>query len=253
MIDIHSHILWGIDDGPAAIEESLEMLQVARDSGTTDIVATPHLNPRFAFQRELALERIRELELAAGGPPKIHLGCEFHLTFDNVDRLMDDPRHYTINQKQYLLVECPDQHVGHHAEGILQRLMDAGVVPIIAHPERNPVLRQKLDRLEKWVDLGCLTQLTALSITGLFGGSAKSASLRMLYRGLVHFVASDAHDPLNRHPALVEARDMVRERAGEETAEIVFTENPAAVVEGAMVSGGRQIAYDPPRPWYKFW
>jgi protein-tyrosine phosphatase len=251
MIDIHSHIVWGVDDGPPVIGESLAMLEVAAGSGTTGIVATPHSNPKYAFQREVVLERIRELA-AAAGQPAVHYGCEFHLSFDNVDHLMENLRQYTINGTQYLLVECPDFHVGQHTEKVLRGMVDAGIVPIVAHPERNPVLRQKLTRVAEWVEIGCLMQLTAMSITGGFGGSAKTASYRLLDQGLAHFVASDAHDPVNRSPRLAEARQAVVLRYGEDAADMLFTDNPTAAVEGAPILGG-QLSWQRKSSWLSFW
>jgi protein-tyrosine phosphatase len=253
MTDIHSHIVWGVDDGPPSIEESLVMLGVAASSGTTDIVATPHANPKYPFQRELVLERIQALTEAGTGTPRIHFGCEFHLSFDNIDHLMDNLRQYTINQKQYLLVECPDFHIGQHTESVLRNMIDAGVVPIIAHPERNPVLRQKFTRVEAWVELGCLLQVTALSLTGGFGGAARIASYRLLDMGLVHFIASDTHDPENRHPRLTPARIAVESRCGQEVADILFSSNPRAVVDGDPLLGGKQISWRRPSRWYQFW
>ena len=253
MTDIHSHIVWGVDDGPAGIEESLTMLEVAAASGTSDIVATPHANPKYRFQGEVVRERIQALAQAAARGPKIHFGCEFHLSFDNVDHLMENLRRYTINQKQYLLVECPDFHIGQHTEKVLRGMVDAGIVPIIAHPERNPVLRQKFTRVEEWVELGCLLQVTAMSILGSFGASAKTASYKMLNQGLVHIVASDAHDPVKRSPRLDEARQVVRERWGEDAAGVLFSENPRAVVEGAPLLGGRQAVCRRPARWFQFW
>jgi protein-tyrosine phosphatase len=253
MTDTHSHVVWGVDDGSPTLEISLTMLQLAASSGTTDIVATPHANPKYAFQREVVLERIQTLNQAAAGRPRIHFGCEFHLSFDNVDHLMENLRQYTINGKQYLLVECPDFHIGRHAESVLRGMIDAGIVPIIAHPERNPVLRQKLTRAEEWVEFGCLLQLTAMSITGGFGASARSASFRLLDHGLAHIVASDAHDPVHRSPILADARQAVGARYGEDAAEILFDGNPRAVIEGAPLLGGRLISWPPARKWYQFW
>jgi protein-tyrosine phosphatase len=253
MVDVHSHIIWGVDDGPGTIEESLAMLQAADAGGTTDIVATPHANPRYSFDRALSQQRIQALTEATSGRPKIHLGCEFHFSFDNIDRLMEALPTYTINAKQYLLVECPDFQIGAYTETVLQRLLDSGIVPIVAHPERNPILREKLSRVESWVELGCLVQLTALSITGGFGGSAKTASMRLIERGLAHIVASDAHDPINRHPVLREAHQAVSSRLGEDVAELLLVDNPRAVVEGAPVPGGKQSYWEQPAPWYQFW
>lgn len=253
MTDIHTHILWSLDDGPRTIDESVEMLAVAFENGTTDIVATPHANPRYQYSREVTLERIAELTQATDQRPRIHCGCEFHLTFDNVEHLMQNLRTYTINQKQYLLVECPDEHIAEHTESILRRMVDAGIVPIIAHPERNPVLRHELTRVEAWVELGCLMQVTAMSLTGSFGKSAQTASYRLLDRGLIHMVASDCHDLVRRNPRLTEARDIVSSRCGEDAATILFTENPRAVVEGVPLPGGKQNHLRPPARWYNFW
>jgi protein-tyrosine phosphatase len=229
------------------------MLAVAADSGTADIVATPHANSKFAFHRELVLQRMAVLAQATGGHPRIHFGCEFHLTFDNVDHLMQNPRKYTVNEKQYLLVECPDFHIGPHVEKLLCDLVGAGIVPMIAHPERNPLLSKKLSHVEGWVEQGCLLQVTALSLTGGFGRAARIASRRLLDRGLVHLIASDAHDPLKRPPGLAEARQAVRSGWGEEVAEILFTENPRAVVEGTPIPGGKQIGWRRAADWYQLW
>ena len=253
MIDTHSHVVWGVDDGATNIDVSLTMLQLAADHRTTDIVATPHANPKYEFQRQVVLTRIQALNRATGGRPRVHFGCEFHLSFDNVDHLMENLRQYTINGKQYLLVECPDFHVGQHAESVLRAMIEAGVVPIIAHPERNQVLRQKLARVEEWVGSGCLLQLTAMSITGGFGASARAASLRLLDRGMAHIVASDAHDTVHRSPVLTEARHTVAERYGEDAAEILFDENPRSVIGGAPLLGGRLMSWQPVRRWYEFW
>jgi protein-tyrosine phosphatase len=245
-------VVWGVDDGATSMEVSLTMLEISAANGATDIVATPHANSKYPFQREVVLERIQALNQAAG-VPKVHFGCEFHLSFDNVDHLMQNLRQYTINGKQYLLVECPDFHIGQHTEKVLRRMVDAGIVPIIAHPERNPVLRKDFIRAEEWVAFGCLLQVTAMSITGAFGSSAKSASHRLLDRGLVHIVASDTHDPVNRNPRLSEAREAVVARCGEELAESIFSANPRAVVEGAPLVGGKQMSRPRPNKWYQFW
>ncbi|HUB79454.1 MAG TPA: CpsB/CapC family capsule biosynthesis tyrosine phosphatase [Bryobacteraceae bacterium] len=253
MIDTHAHVVWGVDDGSPNIDVSLTMLQLATRNGTTDIVATPHANPKYSFRRELVFDRIQILNQTTASQPRVHFGCEFHLSFDNVDHLMENLRQYTINGKQYLLVECPDFHIGQHAESVLRAMIDAGIVPIIAHPERNPVLREKLKRAEEWVEFGCLLQLTAMSITGGFGASARAASLRLLDRGLAHIVASDAHDTVHRSPVLRDARKAVEGQYGGVTAEILFDENPRAVIEGAPLLGGKLLSWLPARKWYQFW
>lgn len=252
MIDIHSHIVWGLDDGPAGAEESIAMLDSARASGTTDIVATPHSSPQYAYQADLLQQRIAELADRTGHRPRIHRGCEFHLSFDNLEDLVRQPARYTINGKQYLLVEFASAQIGKHGDKVLERLLQAGLTPVIAHPERNQVLRRSLDRVEGWVDLGCLMQVTALSITGGFGRSAQSASTRLLERGLVHVVASDAHDVTHRPPGLDAAYAAVLSRYGADAAEILFRDNPRAIIQGDRLPGGRQVVCESP-PWWQVW
>ncbi len=239
VIDIHSHVLWDVDDGASSLQESLAMLRASAADGVTDIVATPHFNLRYTFDPKLVEARVSEL-LQTERRPNIHPGCEFHLTFDNLDRLFQAPSTFTINSSRYLLLECPD-HIGKHVEPVLQRMMDRGLVPILAHPERNPSLQGALDRLDRWVDLGCLAQLTALSITGGFGGQARIAAARILERGLAHVVASDAHDPDRRSPRLSVARDCIRSMYGEDAADLLFSHNPRCVLQNLPVSGGKSI------------
>ena len=252
LIDVHSHVVWGLDDGSASMDDSLAMLHSAAEHGTSVIVETPHSNAEYSYQQELIDARILELTALTGGKPRLLRGCDFHLSFENIDVLLDQPSKYTINGKQYLLVECPDSSVGRHTECVFSRLLDARIVPIVTHPERNPILQQKLSRVEAWVELGCLIQVTAISITGGFGRSAKSAAGKLLARGLVHIVASDAHDPTHRHPRLDEAYTAVQSRYGKDAAEILFYENPHAVVEGLPLPGGRQVMAETARRWWPF-
>lgn len=252
LIDVHSHVVWGLDDGPASMEDSLAMLHSAAEHGTTVIVTTPHSNAKYPYQPELIDARILELTARSGGKPRLLRGCDFHLSFENIEVLLDQPSKYTIGGKQYLLVECPDSNVGRHTESVFRRLLEARIVPIVTHPERNPILQQELSRVEAWVELGCMVQLTALSITGGFGRSAKSAAEELLARGLVHVVASDAHDPRHRHPCLDEAYAAVRSRCGEDAAELLFRENPHAVVDGLPLPGGKQVLAELAERWWQF-
>ena len=252
LIDVHSHIVWGVDDGSTSMNDSLAMLHSAAEHGTTVIVATPHSSAEYSYQQESIDSRILELTALTGGKPRLLRGCNFHLSFENIDVLLDQPSKYTINGKQYLLVECPDSNVGRHTESVFSRLLDAHIVPIVTHPERNPILQQKLNRVAAWVELGCLVQVTALSITGGFGHSAKSAAAKLLARGLVHMVASDAHDPAHRHPCLDAAYTAVQSRFGADAAELLFRDNPHAVVEGLPLLGGKQIATEFAGKWWRF-
>jgi protein-tyrosine phosphatase len=252
VIDIHSHVLWDVDDGASSLQESVAMLRASAADGVTDIVATPHYNQQYSYDPEVVEARIAELA-DAEKHPKIHRGCEFHLTFDNLDRLLQSPAAFTINASRFLLLECPDRHIGRHTESILQRLVDTGLIPILAHPERNPTLQKDLDRLERWVDLGSLSQVTSLSITGGFGSQIRSAAAKILERGLAHIVASDAHDPDRRSPRMSAARETVCRAHGEEAADLLFSHNPRCVIQNLPVAGGKLISASPrSRRWWPF-
>jgi protein-tyrosine phosphatase len=252
MVDIHSHILPGLDDGARTLEEAVEMLRVAYENGTTDIVATPHSNLEFAFRPDVVKQKIAELEAAAPVRPRLHRGCDFHLSFDNIQDAFANPSKYTINNRSYLLVEFSDLLIAKAIDEVFARMIAAGMIPVITHPERNMLLMRRVDDMKSWVDRGCLIQVTALSFLGRFGSEARDAARELMKRGLVHVVASDAHDPEDRSPRLTEARLHVAKKYGELRAEQLFVTNPRAVLTGAPVE-----MFPPAEParrkWYRFW
>ena len=240
-----------MDDGAPSANVSLEMLRMAAEAGTTDIVATPHSNSEFEYQPALIDERIRHLMAQTGGKPRIHRGCDLHLSYDNVVEALENPARYSINGRRYLLVECSDLHIPGSMDKVLDMLLGADLVPIVTHPERNPILRKETAKLEAWVDLGCLVQVTALSVLGGFGKKAGDNAHRLLAKGMVHVIASDAHDPIHRHPRLDEAFAAIAAKYGEETAKLLFIRNPAKIIEGQIVADGRMHVTEP-RKWWQF-
>jgi protein-tyrosine phosphatase len=247
LIDIHSHILWGLDDGARECGDSVAMLRIAAEFGTTDIVATPHSDLRYAFQPELMTERIAQLTAASSGLPRIHKGCDFHLTYDNIQDALAFPSKYTINGLGYLLVELAEAFIPRSLDDILRQFVQRGIVPVITHPERNSLLRNDLPRLEKWVKFGCAVQITAQSLGDRFGKQARRSAWNMLKKGLVHVVASDAHDVKHRPPRLDIARSVLMEEMGASAATLLLVENPAAILTGAPI---RPIAAA--KRWYAF-
>jgi protein-tyrosine phosphatase len=209
MIDIHSHILWGLDDGAETLDVSLEMLACAAAAGTTDIVATPHSDLEYRFDPALVKERIATLNSSAGAKPTVHYGCDFHLSFDNLQDALQHPTRYTINQGPYLMIEFPPASAPANLRAPVAALMQRGVVPVITHPERNAELCRCGPALDAWLGMGCLAQVTGVSLLGRFGQDAERAGWEMLRRGTAHFVASDAHGTKDRTTALNEARDAV--------------------------------------------
>lgn len=243
MIDIHSHILPGIDDGAQTLEESLEMLRLAAASGTTDIVATPHSNPEFDFDEA----RVKELFLALSAKTDqfitIHMGCDFNLNYKNISDALRHPRKYAINHTQYLMVELPDLIDLATAHEGLRRLIDIGIMPVITHPERNVCIQKKCGELERWVAEGCLVQVTGQSFFGSFGQRAQAFADKLMGLDLVHFIASDAHDCVDRPPDLSIAHRHIASRYGAERADSLCIYNPAAVLAGDPLpySGSKEL------------
>lgn len=255
MIDIHSHILYGLDDGAQDRETSLAMLALAAETGTTDIVATPHSDSQYEYQATLVDERIRELNGLTGNKPRIHRGCDFHLSIDNVQACMRDHTVFTINGLCYLMVEFAEFFVPPSTENIFRELSGLGVIPIITHPERNPVLRDSTARLERWIESGCLLQVTAQSLTDRFGREARDATWNWLRKGMVHVLASDAHDTVHRPPRLDLAHAMIAEKLGAEAADLLLLSNPAAILRGepSVSLGASQSSGGASRKWFHFW
>ena len=252
MIDIHSHILPGIDDGAATIEQSLEMVKLAAAKGTTDIVATPHANSQYQFDPELAEQLLGELTELSRGIITIHRGCDFHLNFDNLMDCLQNPQKYTVNQGRYLMVELPDLVSLPSMRTALNRLLDARIVPIITHPERNPSVQAKLQDMEGWIRDGCLLQVTAQSFSSRFGNTAQRSAESLMNSNMVHFVASDAHDTQDRPPDLSGAYKLISDKWGEDQANAVFLDNPSAVIYN------QPIFFAPPKPakkssLFSFW
>jgi protein-tyrosine phosphatase len=241
-------VLHGLDDGAKTLDDSLAMLALAASAGTTDIVATPHASAQYAFRPDLIDQRIAELQSRVS--IRIHTGCDFHLQPDNLEDALAHPRKYTINHRDYLLVEFPELSLFGDTEQIFLRLLDAGLVPIITHPERNTQLQRRVPEIARWVDSGCCVQVTAGSCLGRFGRKAEACVDDLIGRGLVHFVASDAHDCRGRPPRLDEAYARLSRAWGESSIRPMFVENPAAVLTGAPLDQGTRRPMKR-RKWYQ--
>jgi protein-tyrosine phosphatase len=241
-----------VDDGAKTLEDSIAMLRLAAASGTSDIVASPHANHEFKFEPEVIAAKLQVLRQAVDGVIRIHTGCDFHLSYDNIQDSLQNPSKYAINHKSYILVEFSDLLIPKTTDDVFYQMQAAGMTPIITHPERNMLLQKRLDKLETWVESGCLLQVTALSFLGRFGKQAKVFADRLLERGLVHIVASDAHDMKYRPPSLKEAYEYVSKACGPTRAEMLFVKNPAATLTGAPL----ETYYEdpaPPKKWFQFW
>ncbi len=235
VFDIHCHILPEVDDGPKSWDIAIEMCRMAAADGITHMVATPHANDRFAYDRDYLKVILGQLQARVGESPKLSLGCDFHLSYDNLERVLDQPHTYTIGDTNYLLIELSNFSVPIQIADCFIRLGDRGLTPILTHPERNPILQQTPQRILEWAEQGCLVQVTASALTGFWGERPEIIARWLLDRSAVHFLATDAHDTKRRIPILSQGRDVAAQIVGAEYAEALVESNPAAVVRGQPI------------------
>lgn len=245
MIDLHCHVLPGIDDGPPTLEGALALARAAAAAGTRTLVATPHVNWRYrndaeeiAAQARLLGERLAREDIATadGTPLELRWGAEVALTA--VAELPDgELERLRLGGGPWLLLEPPFAPLAPNIEGVLLRLADAGHRIVLAHPERCPAFHRDRALVERLVAAGMLTSVTAGSLTGDFGGEARDYALWLAREGLLHNVASDAHDALRRAPNTIAA---ALAAAGLDELGPWLTEAvPAAILAGTEI---------PPRP-----
>ena len=236
MIDIHHHLLPGLDDGARTLDVSLAMAEIAIADGITHIACTPHSSHRYFFDPEHNATLFAELQDAVttrfGDAITLGLGCDFHLMFDNIEDAQRHPTRYTINGHNYLLVEFPDSAISPNTPQTFYQLSLSGMTPIITHPERNPILARQPERMAEWLKAGALIQVTASSLTGRFGPQAERSAHWLLDHRWVHFLATDAHDVESRPPRLRPAFDWVAEKYDPATAERLCIANPRAAFYG---------------------
>lgn len=248
MVDLHCHILPGLDDGPQSMDESMAMAESAIADGITHVVATPHANSQFAFDFAQVRKLRDELQKLVGGRLALATGCDFHMDPENLAALKEDAPRFCLNQRDYLLVEFNEISIPPAMNTTLHELQLAGLRPVITHPERNAILRTQPERLAKWVRLGCYAQVTGGSLTGAFGTGAQDDAFFWIGMGLIHFVSSDAHNTRNRPLKLQPAYDVVREKFGEEKARALFVENPLAAIEGRSLPHVPEVPDETARP-----
>ncbi len=254
MIDLHCHILPGIDDGAPDLAESLAMARVAVADGIRVTACTPHIYPGMYENNAVGIRQaIAALRLAlqdANIPLQLVEGADVHLTPDLLDGLRAG-RIPTLNGTRYFLFEPPHHVAPPRLENVVFDLVSAGYVPILTHPERLSWIDGHYPLFAKLVKGGAWMQLTSGAITGRFGPRAKYWSERMLDEGLVHIVATDAHRADKRAPWLAEGMHAVAKRLGEGEATRMVASRPAAVLRDIAPEALLPImdsASRPPRP-----
>ena len=240
MVDIHCHILPGLDDGSDNFEESLRMARLAVNGGTTAVVTTPHSNIPGSYQnyfgKEYA-EKFKEFNLrlkAENIPLKIYPGNEIFAD-ENVVELVKNKKLLTLNNSDYLLVEF--DFVEHSASVYdkLETYIAEGFIPVVAHPERYAFVIEDDFAPYRLKEMGCLLQVNKGSLKGSFGRGAYYVSHEILRRELADVVASDAHSPYMRTPYLADAYEMISEIYSEDYAELLLTENPENILNNKKI------------------
>jgi len=255
MIDLHAHILPGLDDGARTLEESIEMCWISERDGVKTIVATPHtLDGFYQNDREAILAKVGELnevisqELSVNQTNQIDQKdqrneinqidlkilpgsdvrlCEKTLSYLDQGALM------TIGDgKKYLFLEFPFQGIPYGAEEVIFQLIKRGMVPIITHPERNFEICESPRRYYEMIRMGCLGQVTAMSLTGRFGPRVRQVAERLFRNRVIHFIASDAHSTDRRPPIISEGVKAAERIIGKEEAQKMVTEYPQAILDG---------------------
>jgi protein-tyrosine phosphatase len=231
MIDIHHHLLWDQDDGSTSIELSLEMAQMAAGDGITHIACTPHANGYYEYNPELIAAKIAELQSLLQQrniPITLGRGCDFHVSYDNIQLARNEPTRFSLNGGGYLLVELPDHALPPTLGEVFYQMQLDGVVPILTHPERNLTLQKDISRVEDWLRGGLLVQVTAGSVLGKMGKTAQRIAHELLAKRWVHFLATDAHNVTSRPPKMREAMEYVAEKYSPDYAHLLCVSNPLA-------------------------
>lgn len=256
MIDIHCHPLPAVDDGAKTFEDAVAMCRMAAADGITHLVATPHCNYRYKFDPEANRAKLAELQQAVGEQPQLMLGCDFHLSYDNIQKLVENSRDFTVNRTSYVLVEFGDHFIPDQMDRVFYEIECAGLTPILTHPERNHVFQRKPELLYRWITRGCLCQVTAKSYTGGFGSAPQRFAEQWLDQNWIHIFASDAHDLKRRPPILSDCHQKLSAAKSAVTADRLLQKNPEAVIRGKPLPPGPEpmdpVILKRKRSWFSF-
>lgn len=242
MIDIHSHIIPGADDGSSSEEESLRMLKTAYESGVAVIAATPHYDPASGFprcsfdelnERLLALRRAAERERI---PIEIARGMEIFAS-EELPELLEEGRVWTLAHTRYFLVEFSFVAEAEYCTRILRRCRQKGFLPIVAHPERYKFIQERPQTAYEWCRSGYALQLNKGSILGRFGEHSRVTAMRLVSHGLAACAASDAHGAERRTTQMRGVKSILSEDFGEDHAGLLLERNPARILAGKGLQG----------------
>lgn len=245
MIDLHCHLLPGIDDGATDLDTSLQMARIAVADGIRVMACTPHITPPLYNNTALDIRRrVQALQAeinAAGIDLRLIAGADIHVRVDLVELLGQTPSP-CLQGTRYFLFEPPHAVLPPNLDSFSRAILKAGYIPILTHPERLTWIEQHYDLVCSLDEMGVAVQLTAGSITGTFGKRAQYWSERMLDEGRVDIIASDAHGPRGRPPVLSAARDEISKRLGDEAGRSMTFSNPARIIKNEALPAKQRSA-----------
>lgn len=249
MIDLHTHILPDVDDGPVGLEESMDMIRGGWEEGVRTICATPHLLETPNRERidlfVSSFQNLKERVQADGPSINLILGSEIYFQ-PEMEKILAFPRLTLNGMGKYLLMEFPMQTIPPGAEKIIFNLVIGGIVPIVAHPERNFSVLRNEAILNPIVHSGALLQVNAGSLEGQFGKPVKKTALSLLRKGLVQIIGSDAHNAADRPVSLQKAVEIAAQVIGQEQARLLVTVNPQKILAGEPLLTNRLPSPQPP-------
>lgn len=237
MIDLHTHLLPDWDDGAEDWAEAERMVNLAREDGISKIVLTPHIfrmtKHGEADGRDLKPRIQAFIEKLGSRGITFFAGAEVNVHPDMISHIKD--HELTVNRSNYVFIEFPEQHLHGGGTQLVYQMMLVGLIPIISHPERNAAFEQSPEVLYELIVQGAIGQITAQSITGGFGKHIRKTAERFLKHGLVHLIASDAHNATTRPPRLAEAVKVAANIVGATRADAMVTSVPAAILENEEI------------------
>lgn len=228
MIDIHSHLLFGVDDGPETMEGTMRLIEAAVQEHISHVIVTPHAySPKYHVEVpeiESQVRLIQDIIHAAHIDLTLSTGQEVRIHEDLVRNLRNKDI-LTLAGSRYLLLELPTQHVPAYTTNIVHALLEMDIIPIIAHPERNKGIAENPHRLEKLVRQGALAQVTAGSVAGHFGKTVQKLSMQLIESNLIHTYGSDAHHIVTRPFLFNKGLDVVAKKLGHDTVDMLLVNN----------------------------
>lgn len=247
MIDLHCHMLPGIDDGPKTMDQSLAMARFAVEHGITHSVLTPHIHPgcydndynkiRAVFETFQALLAEENIPLEIGMAAEVRVCAELPMMIAQ----KKIPFLGEWQGMKVMLLEFPHENLTVGAEKLIGWLMDRNILPLIAHPERNQSVMRQPDRIKPYKEMGCLLQITAGSITGLFGEASQKCALTYIEQDAAFVIATDAHNLHKRQPTLQSAKEFLLPIFGEDKVNSLLVSNPASILQNYIIDNNKEI------------